>query len=110
LGITVPQNEAISILNRLGIKVLTKTKDSLLLEIPTFRQDLVIAENIIEEIGRVYGYEKIPSLLPPIKDYPVKRNKFNLFLDKARNALKELSFTEVYNYSFFGDKEKININ
>lgn len=106
LGITVPQNEAIGILNRLGIKVLAKTKESILLEVPTFRQDLAIAENIIEEIGRVYGYEKIPSLLPPIKDYPIKRNKLNLFLDRARNALKELRFTEVYNYSFIGDEEK----
>ncbi|HPD19730.1 MAG TPA: phenylalanine--tRNA ligase subunit beta [Candidatus Pacearchaeota archaeon] len=106
LGIIIPQNEIINILNRLGIKVLIKTKYSLSLEIPTFRQDLVIAENVIEEIGRIYGYEKIPSLLPPIKDYPVKKSKFALFLDKARGALKELNFAEVYNYSFIGDKEK----
>jgi len=82
LGIIIPQNEIINILNRLGIKVLIKTKYSLSLEIPTFRQDLVIAENVIEEIGRIYGYEKIPSLLPPIKDYPVKKASLLYFLIK----------------------------
>ncbi|MDD5696794.1 MAG: phenylalanine--tRNA ligase subunit beta [Candidatus Pacebacteria bacterium] len=106
LGIVLAQSEAINILNRLGIRVLSKNSNALLLEVPTFRQDLVIPENIIEEVGRIYGYEKIPSLLPFINTYPVERNETDLFINKSRDVLKELGFSEVYNYSFLGDKEK----
>jgi len=106
LGIVIPQSETISILNRLGIKTLSKTNKAVLLEIPTFRQDLLIPENIVEEVGRIYGYEKIPSILPGIKEYPVERNNLDFFINKSKDVLKELDFTEVYNYSFLGDKEK----
>jgi len=106
LGIAIPQNETVNILSRLGIRVLSKAKDSFVLEIPTFRQDLIIQENVIEEVGRIHGYDKVPSTLPFIKTYPVERSKADLFVNKARGVLKELGFAEVYNYSFLGDKEK----
>jgi len=106
LGIIIPQSEIVSILSRLGIRVVSKTKGAFLLEVPTFRQDLIIPESIIEEVGRIYGYEKVPSILPPIKTYPVERSEIDLFVNKSRDVLKELGFAEVYNYSFLGDKEK----
>ena len=106
LGVVVSQSETIGILNRLGIKILSKTNKAVLLEIPTFRQDLLIPENIIEEVGRIYGYEKISSILPCIKEYPAERNNLDFFINKSKDVLKELGFIEVYNYSFLGDKEK----
>ena len=102
LGINIPLNDVISILNRLEIKVINK---NLLLEIPTFRQDLTIPENIIEEIGRIYGYDKTPSQLPVSFLAPAKRNDDLYYINKIKDSFKELQYSEVYNYSFISDKE-----
>lgn len=105
LGIIVPLNEIISILNRLDIKIVSKNNTSILLEIPTFRQDLTIPENIIEEIGRINGYEKIPSLLPYSFLSPAERNNELFLINKIRDIFKELNYSETYNYSFLSEKE-----
>lgn len=101
LGINISLNDVINILNRLEIKVISK---NLLLEIPTFRQDLLIPENIIEEIGRINGYDKIPSLLPCFFS-PAKRNNELFFINKIKDIFKELKYSETYNYSFLSEKE-----
>jgi len=105
LGINVSINNTINILNRLEIKIISKTKNTILLEVPTFRQDLTIQENIIEEIGRIYGYDKIPSILPCSFLIPAKRNKELFFINKLKDCFKELGYSEVYNYSFISEKE-----
>lgn len=107
LGINISLNETANILNRLGIKVLSK---NLLLEIPTFRQDLLIPENIIEEIGRINGYDKIPSLLPCSFLEPAQRNNELFYVNKIKDVFKELKYTEVYNYSFISEKEVKSFN
>ena len=102
LGINISLSEITNILNRLEIKIISK---NLLLEVPTFRQDLIIPENIIEEIGRINGYDKIPSALPCSVLEPVKRNNELFFINKIKNTFKELKYSEVYNYSFLSEKE-----
>lgn len=105
LGINIPLNDIVSILNRLEIKVVSKNNTNILLEIPTFRQDLVIPENIIEEIGRINGYDKIPSQLPCSFLSPAERNNELFLINKIRDIFKELNYSEVYNYSFVSEKE-----
>lgn len=105
LGINIPLNDIVSILNRLEIKVISKSNASVLLEIPTFRQDLIIPENIIEEIGRINGYEKIPSQLPCSFLSPAERNNELFLINKIRDIFKELNYSEVYNYSFVSEKQ-----
>lgn len=77
-------------------------------EIPTVRQDLEIEEDMIEEIGRVYGYEKInpisPSgtLIPGVQD---EENNTYQFLKIIKNFFAGQGFNEVYNYSFVGEND-----
>lgn len=105
LGINIPEKEIIRILTKLGFTV----KDGLMIEVPTYRQDIVIPENITEEIGRVYGYDKIPLTLPSFSN-PAQTNYDIFWQNKTRDTMKELQYSEIYSYSFIGDQEKDDFN
>jgi len=100
LGIKVEKKEVIRILNSLGLK----TKSDFLVDIPTWRPDLVRNEDFAEEIGRIYGYEKLESSYPTLALMPAKRNDDIFWEDKIKDSLKEAGFSEIYNYSFIGKK------
>lgn len=106
LGNKISLKKIISILKQLGFKAILQRKEYLIVEIPTFRQDISIPEDLIEEIGRIYGYEKISPVLPVTILLPAEKN-IDLFWERiAKMTLKEAGMTEVYNYSFIGENEK----
>ncbi|OGZ18815.1 MAG: phenylalanine--tRNA ligase subunit beta [Candidatus Nealsonbacteria bacterium RBG_13_42_11] len=105
LGIKIPEKEVKNILERLGFKIKTKKGKFLNIEIPTRRLDVSLSEDLIEDIGRIYGYKKIGAVYPISALIPPRRNLDIFWEDAAKNALKEAGFNEVYNYSFFGEKE-----
>jgi phenylalanyl-tRNA synthetase beta chain len=74
--------------------------------VPTRRLDVSIPEDLIEEIGRVYGYQKIPAIFPRTTLVPPVRNFDRIWEELVRNSLKEAGFSETYNYSFIGEKQK----
>ena len=104
LGIKISKNEIIKIFKDLGFKVSRLPNLKLQAEIPTRRLDISLPEDLIEEIGRIYGYKKIPETFPLISLSPPKRNDQIFWEDFSKRILKELSFTEVYNYSFVGEE------
>jgi phenylalanyl-tRNA synthetase beta chain len=71
LGVAVPGDEATHSLQRLGFGV--ERSDSRLRVVPPeFRLDCSIPEDVVEEVGRIYGYDRVPSTLPgtrhPVRD------------------------------------------
>ena len=68
---------------------------------PSERPDLKIKEDIIEEVARIYGYDKIEEKVPEGLLIPPKRNDALFFASIARKIMVGLGFSEVYNY-FFG--------
>ncbi len=105
LGIDIPKKEVEKILKNLGFIV----KENMVIEVPTYRQDVTIPENITEEVGRIYGYDKIPLTLPHFSE-PAKMNDDIFWQDKAKDIMKELGYSEVFGYSFIGDQEKDDFN
>ncbi len=104
-GIKIPAKEVKRILRGLNFKVLKEKSGFIEVEIPTYRQDLVIPEDLIEEILRIYGYEKINSCPPQISlTFPQKNPELSA-QRKVKEILKELGFTEVYNYSFISKED-----
>jgi len=99
LGVKIPEREVKNILTRLGFKVIG-IKNPLSVEAPTFRLDISIPEDLVEEIGRIYGYDKISSVFPTASLVPPKRNDDTLWENQLKDILKEAGFTETYNYSF----------
>lgn len=98
LGINVPVSKIKQILIGLGFAVRSQKKDTLLIEAPSFRQDIKSPIDIVEEIARIYGYEKIPLSLPAIK--PVLNtagSKNNASV--IRGILCGLGLQEVITYS-----------
>ncbi|GAI31306.1 unnamed protein product, partial [marine sediment metagenome] len=73
--------------------------------IPTFRLDISIPEDLIEEIGRIYGYQKIKAAFPTATLIPPKRNTDRFWEEMTKNILKEAGFSEVYNYSFISEND-----
>lgn len=74
-------------------------------EMPTYRRDIRIKSDIIEEIGRLYGYQNIKSKLPEGILTPPKRNDEIFWENASKNALVSAGFVEIYNYSFIGEKD-----
>lgn len=101
LGVEVPEAEMIAILERLGLGV-EKSGEELKLVIPSRRVDLEVEENIAEEIGRIYGYDKVENRLlgtaiERTEDAPaVKKFKTS---NKIREILVNAGFSEVYGYA-----------
>ena len=107
LGIEIPEKAVINILQSLAFKVKKgKKAKSLVVVVPTFRLDISIPEDLVEEVGRIYGYQKIPSNLPFTFLKIPSKNPELFWEDFAKNILKEIGFVEVYNYSFISEKNK----
>ena len=108
LGINIPDKEIIDILKRLDFKV-KGIKDKLQVIIPTRRLDVSIPEDLIEEIGRIYGFEKIPNQLPSAILIPSKKSEDLIYQNKVKDILINLGFSEAYNYSLVSNKESIEL-
>ncbi len=99
VGMTIPTEEMIVSLRRLQCEV-ENIDGALLVKPPTYRFDLRIEEDFIEEIARVHGYEKVPSVAPvsslPMTSIPEGRRSRS----SLRHAMADMGFQEVINYSF----------
>lgn len=100
IGIDIPIKTAAKILEDLGFEVNVK-EDELSAKVPSWRlKDISISEDLIEEITRVYGYHKLPNVLPSSstqQPYHLSSDEFYWEM-QTRNALKFAGFTEIYTY------------
>lgn len=67
LGVTIPRDEAVKILERLGCKIGSLSEESVQVTPPTHRPDLGIEADFIEEVIRVRGVDAIPAVIPGIR-------------------------------------------
>lgn len=104
MGIELNPAESSQILEKLGFNV-NKSDEYLEVKIPTIRSnEVLIEEDIIEEIARVYGYHKLPSIIPTfLSDKNVSYANDFYFEQRVKNALKFWGFTETYTYSFVSE-------
>lgn len=73
-------------------------------EAPFWRTDLEISEDIIEEIGRLYGYDKLPVRLPRRSITPTDINKSIQLKDGIRDIMAQAGANEVLTYTFVHGK------
>jgi phenylalanyl-tRNA synthetase beta chain len=110
LGEKIPVSGMKNILENLGLVVRASGK-FLNCEIPTRRIDLKTQEDLVEEVGRIYGYENIREqpLVAEVEIPP--QNAKRDFENKLRDILVGLGFSEVMNYSFYSadDIQKCNL-
>ena len=106
LGIEIPVKKVIDILASLNLSPVLK-KEVIETTIPTYRNDLKIEEDLIEEVARIYGYNNFPKTMP---EGVIPTQKIPYFKDyrldeKIKNIFKAAGFSEVYTYSLIGDKD-----
>jgi phenylalanyl-tRNA synthetase beta chain len=78
-------------------------------KVPTYRSDISIFEDIVEEVGRIDGYEKVPSVPPKIEMKPVKKSEKLKLTDEIRLKMVGYGFSEAINYAFAPQWVKENL-
>ncbi len=99
IGVPLEASQIADIFTRLGLQF-AATDDGFDVTPPSYRFDIEIEEDLIEEIARVYGFENIPAL-PPVAPHEIRiapENRRSLFA--VRRLLADLDYQEVVNYSF----------
>lgn len=100
LGVKIDEKFTQQTLTNLGFRVEVQQKGTWRVQIPHFRVDVEREADLIEEIARFYGYDKIPACFPPLRilEPPLdwKRNK----IGRLRQLLFNCGFDEVVNFSF----------
>ena len=103
LGLTIPQVEVTEMLERLGIDVLV-ADDHWQCEIPSYRFDISIEADLIEEVARVYGYNNLPTRQLRVPVEFKQRNEAVSSLSRVRHQLLALGYQESISYSFIEPK------
>jgi len=105
LGLEIDEEFAVRTLASLGFQVEVQQQGVWQVKVPQFRVDVEREADLIEEVARFYGYDKIPASFPPLRvlEPPVERKRERI--NKLRQLLFHHGFDEVLNFSF-SDPEK----
>ncbi len=99
LGMDIPDTEIADILGRLGMNV-SSTEEGWRVVAPSFRFDIAREVDLIEEVGRVFGYARLPSRRPYAEIQMAPASEARLTADRLRSALVDRGYQEVITYSF----------
>jgi len=114
LGERINDDRIAAILTSLDFK-LKKNGENLTIEVPYYRstKDISIQEDIVEEVGRIYGYDNITPDVPLVICAPPGKNRFRLFERSVKAILSgNHNMIEISGYSFVGEEtlNKLGVN
>jgi len=104
IGEPLGQKLISGIFDRLSFKTKIERK-GWIVEIPAQRQDIRIEEDLIEEVARLYGYERLEARLPESVLLPASRNDAAWWERRVGEFLAATGFTESHLHEFTGDRE-----
>lgn len=112
LGFEILEKKVIDILGNLNLSPRKTTRDIIETTIPTYRNDLKLEEDLIEEVARLFGYNNFPKTSivgkTPFQTIPYFKN-FALE-EKVKNLLLSCGFSEIYTYSMLSEKDLMDEN
>jgi phenylalanyl-tRNA synthetase beta chain len=103
IGHVVPSEQVSDILRRLGCQV-TEQGDNWLAVAPSWRFDMEIEEDLVEEVARVYGYNNIPDVPVRADLVMTKHRESDLTLKRVKTMLVDHGYQEAITYSFVDPK------
>lgn len=103
LGYAVDAAEAEAALGALGLAPEPSGPGTISVTVPSYRQDLEREADLVEEIGRHLGYDRIPSRPPTAVAAPQTGDDETA--ERARDSLARLGFLEAFNYAMIADGE-----
>lgn len=108
LGFDVTEKQIEDYLTRLGMSITRKEADKLDVLVPTFRPDITREEDLIEEVGIIYGYERIPDTLPSGLSMQGRDSDQGLFATKISSILISAGLQEVTTSSMVTKAENVD--
>ena len=116
LGMNIPKKDVLDVFRRLGFRVDINGKESdfsesdeelekvenITVKVPRRRGDISIKEDLIEEVGRIYGVDNIVGKLP---EMPMKAGSYDKVTRGIRNKMVDLGLNETLSYILVNDKE-----
>ncbi len=99
IGVNVAAEEMAAIFTRLGLTH-TQTAQTFVVTPPSYRFDIEIEEDLIEEIARIYGFDNIPALPPIARAAMRSKPEATNSLHDLRARIAGADYYEVINYSF----------
>ena len=103
IGMPVDQAQCEEIMRRLGLKFVSEP-GRLIMSPPSWRFDLQIEEDLIEEVIRVLGYDKLPKTAPVATLIPVVRSEAKRSADTLRRQTADCGYQETINFSFVEER------
>jgi phenylalanyl-tRNA synthetase beta chain len=104
LGVELTREFIASTLRSLNFKLSKKGRDTWQVTCPTYRADMELEADLIEELARFHGYQNIPTTIPPSKSAGLHSPGY-ASEDAARRLLLGLGYSEAVNLSFAGEGE-----
>ena len=101
LGLDIPNESILNAFRKLGFSYIVK-EDNITVFVPTRRIDISIQEDLIEEVGRIYGVDNIEGKLPVL---PLKTGTYDKTTRQIRNKMVDLGLNETLSYILVSDKE-----
>jgi phenylalanyl-tRNA synthetase beta chain len=102
LGYSIQESTVENILNNLGFEVISRNNEQLELAIPSYRHDIEREIDVIEEVARIYGFEKIPDVHKISVSLEEKVDQ-SLFTDNLKNIVISLGFYELVTNSLLNE-------
>lgn len=103
IGTSLPDGEIKKMLMPLGM-LLSISKKNIIVTIPSYRPDIELDVDVIEEIARIYGYHNIPRKLPEGELPVVIPDPVLAWEHEIKVRLRDWGFTELYTYSMISEK------
>ena len=100
LGVTISAQEVAEILSRLGFVITAQDNQSIEVEVPSYRFDVSIEADLIEELARIFGYDNIPQTAGLSAQRFPKSSETTIETNRLREHLVALGYQEIISYSF----------
>jgi len=104
LGFAIPDSEVEDILTRLGLTLASKTSAIWTFTIPSYRFDISIEQDLLEELARIYGYNKLPTTAMRIPAKITRQEESAIPSIRVAHHMISRSYQEAITYSFIDPK------
>jgi len=104
IGTNIPGDWMASALRSLGFGIEETSLETYRVDVPSWRADVTMMEDISEEVARLYGYDNIAARLPMGAVQQGRTSEMQDFVDTMRETLAALGMTEELSFSFTSEK------
>lgn len=100
IGVPLTADVIAGLFDRIGLQYQREGNEAFVVKAPSYRFDIEIEEDLIEEVARLYGFENIPANPPVAEQRMQGTNEARRSIHKLRHAIAARGYQEVLNFGF----------